>query len=125
MTTTEPPRAACAGQPDLFEATDEASHLLARAICRECPVRLDCKALARTQREKVGTWAGSLYGASSKPGVRVPQLHPADADYTDDEARECFNAYARGEKGDYISTGRAVYRRRLRRAQREAERGAA
>lgn len=71
--------ALCRGDHELFDATDTASHLIARAICAECPAIRECAALRDEIRSEisdtmqragggpVGTWAGELLGGNVTP----------------------------------------------------------
>ncbi|MEZ5380859.1 MAG: WhiB family transcriptional regulator [Microthrixaceae bacterium] len=52
-------RASCAGLDSAIfypPSDDEASR--AKAVCAECPVRIDCLEFAVTVREKDGVWGG-------------------------------------------------------------------
>ena len=45
--------------PDLwFPGADRDNTLLAKAICAECPVQIDCLTYARTERIDHGIWGG-------------------------------------------------------------------
>lgn len=108
MTITEPARALCAGKWQIFDATDEASHAEARAICQQCPLLSQCAITASTLDHKEGTWAARLHsGARGRPSTEAE-----DALYTEDEARLCYNAWQRGEHDYYNKVGRRVYKRR-------------
>ncbi len=52
-------RAACAGwDTGVFYPAPDESALVAKGICRLCPVRLDCLAHAIQRRERFGVWGG-------------------------------------------------------------------
>lgn len=52
--------AACRGlNPGIFYSEDAAAERAAKAICAECPSRLDCLEHALTVNEQHGTWGGA------------------------------------------------------------------
>lgn len=56
----------CEGWPDLFLATDAATHRYAAAICATCPALSWCRNEAKKAQQAFpggleGTWAGDLY----------------------------------------------------------------
>jgi hypothetical protein len=115
-------RALCAGKHELFDATDEVSHARAAAICRECPLMKDCAVKATTVEAPTGTWAARLH---SKHGRPSNQPHIEDAMFTVEEARECYNAWGRGERTPLNKIGRRVHKRRIdaERAERREDDG--
>lgn len=80
-TTSDEPRAACAGLWDLFDQTDRPNHIAARNICGGCDLIAACRANLRDEMRRlpggrpIGTWAGELYtneaGAKSRRSRRV------------------------------------------------------
>jgi WhiB family transcriptional regulator, redox-sensing transcriptional regulator len=62
----------CQSYPDLFfaEAPDEIR--LAKALCRQCPVRAACLAGAIQRGEPWGVWGGALF----ERGAIIPDKRP-------------------------------------------------
>ena len=58
--------------PDAFFADSPADVEFAKALCQECPIRLDCLAGALARREPCGVWGGELLAA----GAIVPRKRP-------------------------------------------------
>jgi WhiB family redox-sensing transcriptional regulator len=58
--------------PDLFFAESPADVETAKAICRDCPVRLACLATALDRNEPWGVWGGELVVT----GTVVPRKRP-------------------------------------------------
>jgi WhiB family transcriptional regulator, redox-sensing transcriptional regulator len=58
--------------PELFFAESPADVELAKALCRTCPVRVECLAGALDRQEPWGVWGGELFVA----GVVVPRKRP-------------------------------------------------
>jgi len=58
--------------PELFFAESPADVELAKALCRECPVRAECLAGAIDRREPWGVWGGELFFQ----GVVIPRKRP-------------------------------------------------
>ena len=50
--------AACKGKTEMFYPERGEDIAAAKAICRACPVRIDCLDHAMTHREVVGVWGG-------------------------------------------------------------------
>jgi WhiB family redox-sensing transcriptional regulator len=50
----------CRGAPELFFAEDPQDLLLAKALCRHCPLRSACLADALKRGEPCGVWGGEL-----------------------------------------------------------------
>lgn len=80
-----PGTTACTGQAGLFDSLDIGDHILAREVCRTCPVigwcgdefaavYLDTRRFG-SHAGPSGTWAGVLYGKTSKP-IRIPAVWP-------------------------------------------------
>lgn len=111
----------CAGQWWLFDSTHLADHIQARAICAECPMRRECAQTVATLRGAEGTWAGRLYGSTSRERKRYEEAMFSDAD-----ARAAHAAWVRAEPadrnragvGDRVVTGERVYQARSKRNRR-------
>jgi WhiB family redox-sensing transcriptional regulator len=58
--------------PELFFAESPADVELAKELCRDCPVRMQCLAGALERREPWGVWGGELL----IQGVVVPRKRP-------------------------------------------------
>jgi len=58
--------------PELFFAESPADVETAKALCLECPVRLECLAGALDRREPWGVWGGELF----LQGVVIPRKRP-------------------------------------------------
>lgn len=58
--------------PELFFAESPADVELAKALCRSCPVRVECLAGALDRQEPWGVWGGELLVS----GAVVPRKRP-------------------------------------------------
>jgi WhiB family redox-sensing transcriptional regulator len=58
--------------PELYFAESPSDVELAKALCRGCPVRVECLASALERREPWGVWGGELFLA----GVVIPRKRP-------------------------------------------------
>ncbi len=58
--------------PELFFAESPADVETAKALCLECPVRLECLAGALDRREPWGVWGGELF----QHGTVIPRKRP-------------------------------------------------
>ena len=58
--------------PELFFAESPADVETAKAVCIDCPIRLDCLTGAVERREPWGVWGGELV----VQGVVVPRKRP-------------------------------------------------
>ncbi|WP_425562418.1 WhiB family transcriptional regulator [Microlunatus aurantiacus] len=66
--------------PDLWFAESPTDVESAKALCRDCPLRLECLAGAQERREPWGVWGGELFiqgvvVARKRPRGR-PRKHP-------------------------------------------------
>jgi WhiB family redox-sensing transcriptional regulator len=62
----------CRAEPDLYFAESPSDVELAKALCRDCPVRAECLAGALERREPWGVWGGELFLS----GVVIPRKRP-------------------------------------------------
>jgi len=62
----------CMEDPDLFFAESPADVEMAKALCRECPIRIACFAGAVERREPWGVWGGELF----LRGEVIPRKRP-------------------------------------------------
>src|SRR5690348_1301104 len=62
----------CMEDPDLFFAESPADVETAKALCRECPIRIACFAGAVERREPWGVWGGELF----LRGEVIPRKRP-------------------------------------------------
>ena len=58
--------------PELYFAESPSDVELAKALCRDCPVRAECLAGALERREPWGVWGGELFLS----GVVIPRKRP-------------------------------------------------
>ena len=58
--------------PELYFAESPSDVELAKALCRDCPVRIECLASALERREPWGVWGGELF----LQGVVIPRKRP-------------------------------------------------
>lgn len=69
----------CDGRSAVFDSTDPAMHLIAKAICDTCPFFVGCDKLRQateldyTARLMEGTWAGKHYRRGQRPPRIVPE----------------------------------------------------
>jgi WhiB family redox-sensing transcriptional regulator len=62
----------CTADPELFFAESPEDVEFAKALCRDCPMRLTCFAGALERREPWGVWGGELF----LRGEVVPRKRP-------------------------------------------------
>jgi WhiB family redox-sensing transcriptional regulator len=62
----------CRSDPELWFAESPADVELAKSLCHECPVRLQCLAGAHERHEPWGVWGGELFVS----GVVVARKRP-------------------------------------------------
>ena len=60
------------GNPELYFAESPSDVELAKALCQDCPVRVECLAGALERREPWGVWGGELFLS----GVVIPRKRP-------------------------------------------------
>jgi len=58
--------------PELYFAESPSDVELAKALCRDCPVRAECLAGALERREPWGVWGGELFLS----GAVIPRKRP-------------------------------------------------
>lgn len=58
--------------PELFFAESPEDMEVAKSLCQECPVRLECLAGALERREPWGVWGGELF----QHGAVIPRKRP-------------------------------------------------
>ena len=61
-----------ANDAELFFAESPTDVELAKALCQDCPVRVECLAGALERREPWGVWGGELF----LQGVVIPRKRP-------------------------------------------------
>jgi WhiB family redox-sensing transcriptional regulator len=61
-----------ANDAELFFAESPGDVELAKALCRDCPVRVECLAGALERREPWGVWGGELFLS----GAVIPRKRP-------------------------------------------------
>ena len=62
--------------PELFFAESPADVELAKALCRTCPLQLECLAGALDRREPWGVWGGELLVAGEVVARKRPRGRP-------------------------------------------------
>lgn len=62
----------CRQEPDLFFAEAPADLEIAKMLCADCPVRVECLASALDRAEPWGVWGGELF----LQGVVIPRKRP-------------------------------------------------
>ena len=62
--------------PELFFAESPADVELAKALCRTCPVRIECLAAALERREPWGVWGGELLVSGAVVARKRPRGRP-------------------------------------------------
>jgi WhiB family redox-sensing transcriptional regulator len=70
----------CRAEPELWFAESPADVELAKSLCRECPVRLECLAGAQDRREPWGVWGGELFIAGNVVPRKRPRGRPRKTD---------------------------------------------
>ena len=70
----------CRAEPELWFAESPADVELAKSLCRECPVRLECLAGAQDRREPWGVWGGELFVQGSIVARKRPRGRPRKSD---------------------------------------------
>jgi WhiB family redox-sensing transcriptional regulator len=70
--------------PDLWFADQPAELELAKALCGECPVRVECLAGAIERAEPWGVWGGEIF----ERGAVVPRKRPRGRPRKEDIARD-------------------------------------
>jgi WhiB family transcriptional regulator, redox-sensing transcriptional regulator len=70
--------------PDLWFAEAPAELELAKALCADCPVRVECLASALARQEPWGVWGGEIF----ERGAVVPRKRPRGRPRKEDVARE-------------------------------------
>ena len=62
--------------PELYFAESPSDVELAKALCRDCPVRAECLAGALARREPWGVWGGELFLSGSVIPRKRPRGRP-------------------------------------------------
>lgn len=125
--------AACAGQWELFDSTDEIDHIKAKTLCGECPMRVECDQRLQGARNRAhkggskdygpqGTWAGRLIGSARSTTERVAI---EDAMFTDDELRDGHAAWNAGDRSSTTQMAERIYQRKRSRRRWAAKKDAA
>jgi WhiB family transcriptional regulator, redox-sensing transcriptional regulator len=70
--------------PDLWFAESPAELELAKSLCGECPVRVECLAGAVERAEPWGVWGGEIF----ERGAVVPRKRPRGRPRKEDVARD-------------------------------------
>ena len=70
--------------PDLWFADSPAELELAKSLCGDCPVRIECLAGAVERAEPCGVWGGEIF----ERGAVVPRKRPRGRPRKEDVARD-------------------------------------
>jgi WhiB family transcriptional regulator, redox-sensing transcriptional regulator len=70
--------------PDLWFAESPAELELAKSLCGDCPVRVECLASALARQEPWGVWGGEIF----ERGAVVPRKRPRGRPRKEDVARD-------------------------------------
>ena len=70
--------------PDLWFAEAPAELELAKSLCGDCPVRVECLAAALDRQEPWGVWGGEIF----ERGAVVPRKRPRGRPRKEDVARD-------------------------------------
>lgn len=70
--------------PDLWFAEAPAELELAKSLCGDCPVRVECLASALERQEPWGVWGGEIF----ERGAVVPRKRPRGRPRKEDVARD-------------------------------------
>jgi WhiB family redox-sensing transcriptional regulator len=70
--------------PDLWFAEAPAELELAKSLCGDCPVRVECLASALDRQEPWGVWGGEIF----ERGAVVPRKRPRGRPRKEDVARD-------------------------------------
>lgn len=128
----------CVGKHKLFDSVDRLDHIIAKRICRECPLLAQCRErLAEVKRtapsygHPEGTWAGELLIDKVHPTPRVDRIRTRELRameeemYTDADAARAHDAWVNhGDRSEWAELGERIYKRRNKRAQRARKKAA-
>jgi WhiB family redox-sensing transcriptional regulator len=73
--------------PDLWFADAPAELELAKSLCTDCPVRVECLAGAMERAEPWGVWGGEIFERGAVIARKRPRGRPRKADIAADAAR--------------------------------------
>lgn len=73
--------------PDLWFADAPAELELAKSLCMDCPVRVECLAGAMERAEPWGVWGGEIFERGAVIARKRPRGRPRKADIAADAAR--------------------------------------
>lgn len=73
----KPPSLPChVGDPDLWFADSPADLERAKALCTDCPIRLQCLSAALERAEPWGVWGGEILDRGSIVSCKRPRGRP-------------------------------------------------
>ena len=91
--------------PDLWFADAPAELELAKSLCGECPLRLECLAGAVERAEPWGVWGGEIF----ERGAVVPRKRPRGRPRKEDAARDAvLRAEAASRTAALVGAGSAA-----------------
>ncbi len=82
--------------PDLWFAESPAELELAKALCEDCPVRVECLAGALERQEPWGVWGGEIFERGAVVPRKRPRGRPRKADVERD--RQAAAALTKGSE---------------------------
>jgi WhiB family redox-sensing transcriptional regulator len=80
--------------PDLWFSETPAELELAKSLCADCPLRLECLAGAVERQEPWGVWGGEIF----ERGAVVPRKRPRGRPRKEDLARDAEQVTAAAER---------------------------
>jgi WhiB family redox-sensing transcriptional regulator len=78
--------------PDLWFADQPAELELAKSLCGDCPVRVECLAGALERAEPWGVWGGEIFERGAVIARKRPRGRPRKEDIARDAERELVGA---------------------------------
>jgi WhiB family redox-sensing transcriptional regulator len=78
--------------PDLWFADQPAELELAKSLCGDCPVRVECLAGALERAEPWGVWGGEIFERGAVIARKRPRGRPRKEDVARDAERELVGA---------------------------------
>lgn len=91
--------------PDLWFSDAPAELELAKSLCGDCPVRMECLAGALDRAEPWGVWGGEIF----ERGAVVPRKRPRGRPRKEDLARDAaLRAEASARTVAFVATGTAA-----------------
>jgi WhiB family redox-sensing transcriptional regulator len=87
--------------PDLWFAEAPAELELAKSLCGDCPVRVECLAAALDRQEPWGVWGGEIF----ERGAVVPRKRPRGRPRKEDLARDAVQRVELANRTSLVTAG--------------------